>query len=80
VSQATLRIEDLVDSFEQFLQDHNVQLPELIYEDEALQIPDWYLEDLFDLLSELSPPHHYFGSHPGDGALYGYWPVEYFLD
>jgi len=80
VSQATLCTEDLVEAFEQFLLDHNVQLPELVYEDEALHIPDWYLEDLFDLMSDLAPPNHYFGSHPGDGALFGYWPAEDFLD
>ena len=31
------------------------------------------LEELFDLLSEHSPPFHYFGSHEGDGSDFGYW-------
>ena len=31
------------------------------------------LLSLFDLLQEASPPGFYFGSHPGDGALFGFW-------
>ena len=38
-------------------------------EEEALEV----LLSLFDLLNEASPSGFYFGSHPGDGALFGFW-------
>jgi hypothetical protein len=33
-------------------------------------------ETLVDLLDELSPEGHYFGSHPGNNSDYGWWPSE----
>ncbi len=33
-------------------------------------------EDIFDAMDKLSPRGYYFGSHPGDGALIGYWSVD----
>ena len=41
-------------------------------EEEAQEL----LLSLFDLLDEASPPGFYFGSHPGDGALFGFWLSE----
>jgi len=56
-------------------------LPSYAAEDES---SDWWASDdacelaesLFELLSEHAPAGTYFGAHPGDGALLGFWPCD----
>lgn len=33
----------------------------------------WLMEELTDTLDALAPAGYYFGTHEGDGALFGFW-------
>jgi hypothetical protein len=38
--------------------------------------PDEDLQWLEELLEHYAPPGHWFGAHPGDGAAFGFWPLD----
>ena len=91
IIHGTLRTQDLISAFAEVLRTMNptdyAQLfsagwisPYAIEDDGA----DWWdsddavdlLADLTERLEENAPEGHYFGAHPGDGADFGFWPLE----
>ena len=66
------RYRDFLIEYEDMLwKDHHKKMRAFI-----LETVSYIIEDLIDALNEFAPPNHYFGSHPGDGADYGFWPVD----
>jgi hypothetical protein len=92
VSSGTMRPEDLIPTFYEEAKIHGCEVKETTFHKLAYRKPqplpedweeyyqseeaDWDLESLFDMLDEIAPEGCYFGSHPGDGADYGFWEVE----
>jgi len=101
ISHATLRDEDLIESFHSELEwqlrrnGAFFALPENFGERDKLnsllgEVQDccydaegnfnadcdasYFIEDLSDALGQFSPPYCYFGTHPGDGSDFGFWP------
>jgi len=76
ITSGTLRIDDLIDAFETFLDSQNIEYKKEDFweteEDKA-----WYLDEvLIPELEYLAPNGWFFGAHPGDGADFGYWRSE----
>jgi hypothetical protein len=89
LSSATMRAEDLIPEFSNFLDSVPQNWPYAEPQESAnalevdsdgyytdVESADYILEDLFNALNEIAPEDCYFGSHPGDGADYGFWPSE----
>lgn len=91
VSHGTLRTEDLLDTFageldyqlgRQTRSFKRAAFRKLIREARAAAEADKHeigpelVDMLCDALGEFSPPYGYFGTHPGDGADFGYWLAD----
>lgn len=89
ISHGTMRPEDLIPAFAHELRRLRGALPGKLYnairamdacalDADREEFADDILNDLFEYLNEYAPPCGYFGSHPGDGADYGFWLHEDF--
>ena len=87
VISATLREQDLIPAFEGVLDiagveyDRPASVDKLLLgqelTDQELDEIGFYLnETLIDLLNEIAPKGTSFGTHPGDGADFGFWEGE----
>jgi hypothetical protein len=82
LSHATMRPEDLIPSFLDFLReikgmdvDVDNCAAAMIEEASHEQTED-LLEDIYNLLNAIAPDHCIFGAHEGNGSDYGFWTDE----
>ena len=87
VISATLREQNLIPPFEGVLDIAGVEydrpasvdkllLGQPLTDQEAEEIGFYLDETLIDLLNGIAPTGTFFGSHPGDGADFGFWECE----
>ncbi len=86
ISEGTLLDSDLIPKFESVLKNNyseeeleeiDFQEPDFDTEDiEEMEDIFFYFEYLFSVLEEISPEGTYFGTHEGDGCLYGFWQKD----
>jgi len=80
ISKATLRLEDLLPTYKELLGEYadKYDLPE--EEDhpwwDDTDEPIYILEDMLNLIDQMTPDTHIFGSHEGDGSLIGFWTYK----
>ena len=43
---------------------------------EAMEEPEYLVDDLMSSINDRTPEGFYFGAHPGDGADFGFWETE----
>jgi len=84
ISWGTLRTEDLIERFADALYSlsptHSLVGEYLDKVSGAVTMTEveelYFLEDLFYALDELASEGFYFGTHDGDGSLFGFWPID----
>lgn len=83
ISSGTLRMQDLIPRFAQYIEDVKGRPQDGLLLPADDDHPWWdsdeaffIYEELIEELEELAPPGTYFGSHEGDGALFGFWEYD----
>lgn len=87
ISSGTLRSQDLLSTFAAHLPEeryndlkNEAEALALCIEEGSDDVDSWHisevLDELYNALNDEAPDDHYFGAHPGDGAEFGFWPVD----
>lgn len=90
VSWGTHRHQDLIPRFLDVLRYFDKELGEEFAQDIPAEVWDdeehewWYseeaaylLDDLIYAIDEFAPEGYFFGTHPGDGSDFGFWPIDW---
>jgi len=84
ISWGTLKIEDIIDSIEEWTKANNINdyiLGSLFneffkLEDQTSEEAYYIYEDICNRIEQMIPEGFYFGSHPGDGSDVGIWSAN----